>query len=191
MAAARAPRRAAAARKEAGAARPPASPPFLARSIVADRLRPMDSGRRAYQLIGGVLCERTVGVIAPALESNREAIEQLIASLNEQARAHAAGCYRCRRRFCCCCCCRGRAHSAPLARGECATKASACFHAPPLFPRPFSPHPQLKATNAERTTLQKKHGIRVVSREQAERIAAEQQQALAAKQQGATAGGGS
>jgi hypothetical protein len=37
--------------------------------------------------------------------------------------------------------------------------------------------------------LQKKHGIRVVSREQAERIAAEQQQALAAKQQGAAPGG--
>lgn len=35
---------------------------------------------------------------------------------------------------------------------------------------------QLKETNAERTALQKKHGIRVVSREQAERIAAEQAQ---------------
>jgi hypothetical protein len=74
-------------------------------------------------------------------------------------------------------------------REENARQRPPCFHAPPLFPRPFSPHPQLKATNAERTVLQKKHGIRVVSREQAERIAAEQQQALAAKQQGAAPGG--
>jgi hypothetical protein len=46
---------------------------------------------------------------------------------------------------------------------------------------------QLQAASTERAALQKAHGIRVVSREQAERIAAEQQQALAAKQQ---AGGG-
>lgn len=57
-----------------------------------------------------------MGDVVPVLESNREAIKQVIGSLNEQ----------------------------------------------------------LKAANAERMVLQKKHGIRVVSREQAERIAAEQ-----------------
>ena len=88
--------------------------------LVSERLRPLDPSRRAYQLIGGVLSERTVGAVVPALEANRDAITRLIAGLNDQ----------------------------------------------------------LKEANSERTALQKKHGIRVVSREQAERIAAEQQAKL-------------
>ena len=96
--------------------------------LVSERLRPLDASRRAYQLIGGVLSERTVGAVVPTLEANRDAITRLIAGLNEQ----------------------------------------------------------LKEANAERTALQKKHGIRVVSREQAERISAEQQ----ARQQAQQAQGG-
>jgi len=38
----------------------------------------MESGRKAYHLIGGVLCERTVGEVGPILDSNREAVSRLL-----------------------------------------------------------------------------------------------------------------
>jgi prefoldin subunit 2 len=47
--------------------------------LVSDMLRPMESGRKAYHLIGGVLCERTVGEVGPILDSNREAVSRLLA----------------------------------------------------------------------------------------------------------------
>lgn len=80
-----------------------------------------------------MLAERTVGEVLPLLEANREAIGQVIASLESQ----------------------------------------------------------LAATAAERSALQTKHGIRVVSREQAERIAAEQaaREAAGSAAGGAAAGG--
>jgi hypothetical protein len=35
--------------------------------LVLNQLRPLDAGRRAYRLMGGVLVERTVGEIVPVL----------------------------------------------------------------------------------------------------------------------------
>jgi Prefoldin subunit len=69
----------------------------------------MESDRKAYHLVGSVLAQRTVGEVLPTLEANKDAIKQVVNSLNEQ----------------------------------------------------------LKAANAERTELQKKHGIRIGEFQQA------------------------
>lgn len=35
--------------------------------LVQNQLKPLDGGRRAYRLVGGVLMERTVGEVLPEL----------------------------------------------------------------------------------------------------------------------------
>uniref|UniRef100_A0A8D8VJ97 Prefoldin subunit 2 n=1 Tax=Cacopsylla melanoneura TaxID=428564 RepID=A0A8D8VJ97_9HEMI len=40
--------------------------------------------RRCFRLIGGVLCEKTVKDVIPTLTSNRDQLNTLITSLNEQ-----------------------------------------------------------------------------------------------------------
>lgn len=38
------------------------------------QLRPLDAGRRAYRLIGGVLVERSVGDVVPVLSDTAEKV---------------------------------------------------------------------------------------------------------------------
>lgn len=133
-------------------------------------LEPMDAERKAYHLIGGVLAERKVGDVKPILRNNREAVSP-----------------RCARRA------NRRPPAAflrPHHRSSYACPMSPCILQIQKLIQTWND--QLKETNAERTALQKKHGIRVVSREQAERIAAEQaqRQALSTAVGGAAPEGG-
>ncbi|KAG1755448.1 Prefoldin beta-like protein [Suillus lakei] len=43
-----------------------------------------EPGRKCFRLIGGVLVERTVKDVVPALQTNREGIKKVIANLAEQ-----------------------------------------------------------------------------------------------------------
>ncbi|XP_041949278.1 prefoldin subunit 2-like [Alosa alosa] len=56
-------------------------------SLVIDALREADPSRKCYRLIGGVLVERTVQEVLPALESNKEQISKIVESLNTQMQA--------------------------------------------------------------------------------------------------------
>jgi len=41
-------------------------------SLVEETLQPLDAGRKAYRLVGGVLVERTVGEVLPSVKTNKE-----------------------------------------------------------------------------------------------------------------------
>ncbi|KIK04706.1 hypothetical protein K443DRAFT_675721 [Laccaria amethystina LaAM-08-1] len=43
-----------------------------------------EPGRKCFRLIGGVLVERTVKDVVPALQTNRDGIRKVVASLTEQ-----------------------------------------------------------------------------------------------------------
>lgn len=42
--------------------------------LVANQLKPLDGGRKAFRLVGGVLMERTVGDVLPELTSTAEMV---------------------------------------------------------------------------------------------------------------------
>ncbi len=50
--------------------------------LVVDTLKKMDSDRRAYRLVGGVLVERTVGDILPIVQSNYNGITEVVTKLD-------------------------------------------------------------------------------------------------------------
>eukprot|EP01100_Stratorugosa_tubuloviscum_P014419 TRINITY_DN76_c0_g1_i1.p1 TRINITY_DN76_c0_g1~~TRINITY_DN76_c0_g1_i1.p1 ORF type:complete len:118 (-),score=58.29 TRINITY_DN76_c0_g1_i1:61-414(-) len=50
--------------------------------LVIGSIEKLDPSRRCYRLVGGVLVERTVGEIAPAVKSNRDKIEQVIEQIS-------------------------------------------------------------------------------------------------------------
>ncbi|XP_020277911.1 prefoldin subunit 2 [Pseudomyrmex gracilis] len=52
--------------------------------IVIDTLKNVDPKRKCYKMIGGVLCERTVEDVMPALVTNKEQLLKVIDTLNEQ-----------------------------------------------------------------------------------------------------------
>ncbi|XP_031113272.1 probable prefoldin subunit 2 [Ipomoea triloba] len=52
-------------------------------SLVMNAIQPLDPSRRCYRLIGGVLVERSIKEVLPAVQRNKEGIEELIARLNE------------------------------------------------------------------------------------------------------------
>ncbi|NXO63025.1 PFD2 protein, partial [Phainopepla nitens] len=52
--------------------------------LVIETLREVDPTRKCFRMVGGVLVERTVKEVLPALESNRE---QLIEALAQQLQA--------------------------------------------------------------------------------------------------------
>lgn len=52
--------------------------------LVIKALQPMDKARRCYRMIGDVLVERTVGEALPAVERNRDNLQQALASLKKQ-----------------------------------------------------------------------------------------------------------
>jgi prefoldin subunit 2 len=45
---------------------------ILIHRLVEETLQPLDSKRRAFRLVGGVLVERTVGEVLPSVVTNRE-----------------------------------------------------------------------------------------------------------------------
>ncbi|XP_030638397.1 prefoldin subunit 2-like [Chanos chanos] len=53
-------------------------------SLVIDALKEVDPSRKCYRLVGGVLVERTVEEVLPALENNKEQISKLVESLGTQ-----------------------------------------------------------------------------------------------------------
>ena len=50
-------------------------------------ISPMDSGRRCFRLVGGVLVERTVGEVLPAVERNRAGLQDIVQRIMEQREA--------------------------------------------------------------------------------------------------------
>jgi len=45
--------------------------------LVLDKIQPMESSRRAYRLINGVLVEKTVGEIVPPLTENAQNVSEI------------------------------------------------------------------------------------------------------------------
>ncbi|KAI3748987.1 hypothetical protein L6452_12471 [Arctium lappa] len=52
-------------------------------SLVMNAIQPLDPARCCYRMIGGVLVERTIKEVLPAVEQNKEGIEVVISRLNE------------------------------------------------------------------------------------------------------------
>lgn len=52
-------------------------------SLVIGAIQPLDKGRKCFRMIGGVLVERTVGEVLPAVQRNKEGLEEVIARLSE------------------------------------------------------------------------------------------------------------
>ncbi|KAG1326215.1 Prefoldin_2 domain-containing protein [Cocos nucifera] len=52
-------------------------------SLVIGAIQPLDSSRRCYRMVGGVLVERTIKEVLPAVQCNKEGLEEVIARLNE------------------------------------------------------------------------------------------------------------
>ncbi|KAE8717985.1 putative prefoldin subunit 2 [Hibiscus syriacus] len=52
-------------------------------SLVINAIEPLDPSRRCYRMIGGVLVERTIKEVLPAVQRNKEGLEEVIARLNE------------------------------------------------------------------------------------------------------------
>eukprot|EP00088_Acartia_fossae_P007359 TRINITY_DN1345_c0_g1_i1.p1 TRINITY_DN1345_c0_g1~~TRINITY_DN1345_c0_g1_i1.p1 ORF type:complete len:136 (+),score=50.34 TRINITY_DN1345_c0_g1_i1:38-445(+) len=52
--------------------------------IVIENLEKVDGDRKCYRMVGGVLVERTVKEVIPALVNNRDKLTKLIESLNTQ-----------------------------------------------------------------------------------------------------------
>ncbi|XP_077083609.1 prefoldin subunit 2 [Siphateles boraxobius] len=53
-------------------------------SLVIDTLKEVDPSRKCFRLVGGVLVERTVKEVLPALENNKEQISKIVETLNTQ-----------------------------------------------------------------------------------------------------------
>mmetsp|Transcript_6405 Transcript_6405/g.9391 ORF Transcript_6405/g.9391 Transcript_6405/m.9391 type:complete len:128 (-) Transcript_6405:313-696(-) len=51
--------------------------------LVEDTLKPLDSKRRAFRLVGGVLVERTVGEVLPSVAGNRENLEGVVNNMRK------------------------------------------------------------------------------------------------------------
>ncbi|GMH18828.1 hypothetical protein Nepgr_020669 [Nepenthes gracilis] len=52
-------------------------------TLVIDAIQPLDPSRKCYRMIGGVLVERTVKEVLPAVQRNKEGLEEVISRLNE------------------------------------------------------------------------------------------------------------
>ncbi|XP_002742362.1 prefoldin subunit 2-like [Saccoglossus kowalevskii] len=52
--------------------------------LVVETLKEVDGSRRCFRMVGGILVERTVDDVLPALDKNRQQIKKLVESLNEQ-----------------------------------------------------------------------------------------------------------
>ncbi|KAB1214291.1 putative prefoldin subunit 2 [Morella rubra] len=52
-------------------------------SLVINAIQPLEPSRRCYRMIGGVLVERTIKEVLPAVQRNKEGLEEVVARLNE------------------------------------------------------------------------------------------------------------
>ncbi|KAJ4957317.1 hypothetical protein NE237_014100 [Protea cynaroides] len=52
-------------------------------SLVIGAIQPLDQSRRCYRMIGGVLVERTIKEVLPAVQRNKEGLEEVISRMNE------------------------------------------------------------------------------------------------------------
>ncbi|XP_044305149.1 prefoldin subunit 2 isoform X1 [Varanus komodoensis] len=52
--------------------------------LVIETLREVDPTRKCYRMVGGVLVERTVKEVLPALENNKDQINKIIETLSQQ-----------------------------------------------------------------------------------------------------------
>ena len=55
-------------------------------ALVIDAIKDLDPKRKCFRLIGGVLVERTVEEVLPAVEKNRDGLQQVIEKLMAQMR---------------------------------------------------------------------------------------------------------
>ncbi|XP_013887968.1 prefoldin subunit 2 [Austrofundulus limnaeus] len=53
-------------------------------SLVIETLKEVDPSRKCFRLVGGVLVERTVKEVLPALENNKEQISKIIETISTQ-----------------------------------------------------------------------------------------------------------
>lgn len=52
-------------------------------SLVIGAIQPLDHTRKCYRMIGGVLVERTIAEVLPAVQRNKEGLQEVIARLTE------------------------------------------------------------------------------------------------------------
>mmetsp|Transcript_48184 Transcript_48184/g.92109 ORF Transcript_48184/g.92109 Transcript_48184/m.92109 type:complete len:137 (-) Transcript_48184:451-861(-) len=52
--------------------------------LVLNAISPLEPSRKCFRLIGGILVERTVGEVLPAVQRNRDGIQQVVGKLTEQ-----------------------------------------------------------------------------------------------------------
>lgn len=52
--------------------------------VVIDALKGMEGSRKCFRMVGGVLVERTVGDVLPALQHNQKGLAEIIEKLNKQ-----------------------------------------------------------------------------------------------------------
>ncbi|KAL9237630.1 hypothetical protein vseg_012156 [Gypsophila vaccaria] len=52
-------------------------------ALVVNAIHPLDPSRKCFRMIGGVLVERTVKEVLPAVLRNKEGLEEVISRLNE------------------------------------------------------------------------------------------------------------
>jgi len=53
-------------------------------TVVIDTLEKVDSGRKCFRMVGGILSERTVNEVLPALKQNKQQIQDVIEKLKGQ-----------------------------------------------------------------------------------------------------------
>ncbi|KAJ0264729.1 prefoldin subunit 2 [Hirschfeldia incana] len=52
-------------------------------SLVINAIQPLDQSRKCFRMIGGVLVERTVREVLPAVQRNKEGLEEVVRKLYE------------------------------------------------------------------------------------------------------------
>eukprot|EP00897_Mesotaenium_endlicherianum_P006334 jgi/Mesen1/5729/ME000029S05038 len=56
-------------------------------NLVIGAIEPMETSRRCYRMLGGVLVERTVGEVLPAVQRNKQGLQEVIQRLTENLQA--------------------------------------------------------------------------------------------------------
>lgn len=51
--------------------------------LVLNAISPLEPSRKCFRLIGGILVERTVGEVLPAVQRNRDGIQQVRARMDD------------------------------------------------------------------------------------------------------------
>lgn len=59
--------------------------------LVIDALKPLDSGRKCFRMVGDVVVERTIAEVAPAVLKNRDAIVETMNKMGEAQPALSKG----------------------------------------------------------------------------------------------------